>query len=201
MTALALRDAGFLGWRELAWQRPARSTETATWANVKVPPPSAAASTDEPNSPKATPMPNWFQPVADRLGHLLGLPDGWDGPGTLSVEVAVVERTFGALFAVTAQNTRPPSIAPGHDGSLQLAWYVPEFDLEIDIPRSGNPSAWLYEHSSGEELELSLTSPRTTEPLSRNWLRTKLKWSGHHNPVRDAAGNVLPHDDPRHDTE
>jgi hypothetical protein len=168
MTALALRDAGFLGWRGgLTRERPARSTETATWANVNVPPPSAAASTDEPDSPKAAPLPNWFQPVADRLGHLLGLPDGWDGPGTFRVGVPVVERTFGALFAVAAQNTRPPSIAPGHDGSLQLAWYVPEFDLEIDIPRSGHPSAWLYEHNSGAELELSLPSPELETAIAR----------------------------------
>ena len=168
MTALALRDAGSLGWTGgLTRERPARSAETATWAKVKVPPPSGAASTDEPDSPRAVPLPNWFQPVADRLGYLLGLPDGWDGPGTRRVEVAVVQRTFGALFAVAAQNTRPPSIAPGHDGSLQLAWYIPEFDLEIDMPRSGNPSAWLYKHSSGEELELSLTSPELQTAIAR----------------------------------
>ena len=169
MIALALRDPGFDGWTGgFTRQRPARSTDTATWAQVEVPAPSAAASTDEPDSPKAPLLPDWFQPVADRLRHLLALQDGWDGPGTLRVEAAVVERTFGALFAVTAQNTPPPSIAPGQDGSLQLAWYVPEFDLEINIPRSGHPSAWLYEHNnSGQEIELSLTSPQLRTAIAR----------------------------------
>jgi hypothetical protein len=168
MTVLALRDTGFFpGSRELAWLRRTRPTQTATWSIIEAPPPSAAASTEEADSPKVMPFPNWFQPVVDRLLHLLALPDGWDGPGTLRVDPQVVERTFGALFAVTAENTRPPSIAPGPDGSLQLAWYVPEFDLEIDIPRSGNPSAWLHEHSSGEESELSLTSPQLQTAIAR----------------------------------
>jgi len=162
MTALALRDLETGGFTR---ERRSRSNEpAATWAKVKVPPPSAAASTDEPDSPKE---PDWFQPVADRLLHLMRLQDGWDGPGTLGVGAAVIERTFEALFAVTAQNTRPPSIAPGQDGSLQLAWYVPEFDLEIDIPRSGHPTAWLYERSSGQELELSLTSPQLRTAIAR----------------------------------
>jgi hypothetical protein len=167
MIAVAVRYPDLSRPRDLAWRKPARSTPTATWLIVEAPPPSGAASTEEADSPKVTPLPNWFQPVASRLVHLLGLPNGWDGPGTLSVDAAVVERTFEALFAVTAQNTRPPSIAPGHDGSLQLAWYVPEFDLEIDIPRSGNPTAWLYEHNSGEELELSLTSPQLQTAIAR----------------------------------
>lgn len=167
--ALALRDAGSLAWTGgLTWERPARSTEAAaTWAKVEVPPPSGAASTDEPDSPKAVRKPDWFQSVADRLRHLLRLQDGWDGPGTLGIEAAVVERTFRALFSVTAQNTRPPSIAPGQDGSLQLAWYVSEFDLEIDIPRSGNLSAWLYENSSGEASELPLNSPQLRTAIAR----------------------------------
>jgi hypothetical protein len=169
MTAvLALRDAAFFHWTGgLTRERPTRSTETATWANVEVPAPSAAASTSEPDSPKAAVPPNWFKPVVDRLRHLSGLSDGWDGPGTLRVEEAVVTRTLLVLFNVTTQNTRAPSIAPGHDGSLQLAWYVPEFDLEIDIPRSGKPSAWLYERSSGDELELPLTSAKLQTAIAR----------------------------------
>jgi hypothetical protein len=168
MTALALRDLDFPRSRELAWRRPARFTATATWSIVEAPPPSDAASTTEADSPKATPIPNWVQPVVNRLGHLLRLPDGWDGPGTLSIQPWVAERAFEALLLVTAgQNTRPPSIAPGPDGSLQLAWYVREFDLEVDIPPFGNPIAWLYDHSSGDESEFSLTSPRLRTAIAQ----------------------------------
>jgi hypothetical protein len=108
-----------------------------------------------------------MHPVVDRLNHLLQLPDGWDGPGTRRVNEKVVEKTLLVLFDVAAQNTRPPSIAPGPDGSLQLAWYVREFELEIDIPSSGNPSASLYEHNTGDESELSLTSPQLRTAITR----------------------------------
>jgi hypothetical protein len=167
MIALAFQDTNFVRPGELVWRRPARSTQAATSSIVEGPASSSAASTEETDSPKVTPMPIWFQPVADRLRHLLALPYGWDGPGTLGVDEAVVVRTLRALFAITDQNTRPPSIAPGHDGSLQLAWYVPEFELEIDIPRSGNPSAWLYENSSDEESELPLNSPQLRTAIAR----------------------------------
>jgi hypothetical protein len=103
---------------------------------------------------------NWLQPVVDRLGHLSRLQPGWGGPNTLAVDASVVVRTLEALVSIAGEKTRPPSISPGPDGSLQLAWYVREFDLEIDIPRSGNPIAALYEHGSGKETELPLTSPK-----------------------------------------
>lgn len=167
MIALAFQDTNFVRPGELVWRRPARSTQAATSSMVEGPAPSSAASTEEADSPKVALMPIWFQPVADRLLHLLTLPRGWDGPETLGVDAAVVERTLRALFAIMDQNTRPPSIAPGHDGSLQLAWYVAEFDLEIDIPRSGNPSAWLYENNSGEESELSLNSSQLRTAIAR----------------------------------
>jgi hypothetical protein len=133
MIALAFQDTNFVRPGELVWRRPARSTQAATSSVVEGPAPSSAASTEEADSPKLMPMPIWFRPVADRLLRLLALPPGWDGPGTLAVDTAVVEKTLRTLFAITDQNTRSPSIAPGHDGSLQLAWYLPEFDLEIDM--------------------------------------------------------------------
>jgi hypothetical protein len=109
----------------------------------------------------------WLQPVANRLSHLAQLQDGWDGPGTLGVDEGVVLRAFETLALVATEKTRAPSISPGQDGSLQLAWYAREFELEIDIPRSGNPTASLYEHESGEESELSLTSPQLCAAIGR----------------------------------
>src|SRR5271166_4646468 len=120
MIALAFQDTNFVRPGELVWRRQTRATQAATSQVVEGPPPSNAASTEEADSPKVTPMPIWFQPVADRLLHLLALPPDWDGPGTLGVDRAAVEGTLWALFAITDQNTRPPSIAPGHDGSLNL---------------------------------------------------------------------------------
>jgi hypothetical protein len=112
----------------------------------------------------------WIHPILDRLVHLTQLQDGWDGPGTLRVDETVIAKTLEtvALIATIAtERTRVPSISPGQDGSLQLAWYAREFELEIDIPRSGNPSASLYEHGSGEEWELPVTSRQLQAAIGR----------------------------------
>jgi hypothetical protein len=164
MTAVARRVADVPGW---GWPRQSsdlvyRSTHTSTWSRVKEPPPSAPASTDETDS-----VGTWLQPVMDRLNHLAQLQDGWGGPGTRSIDEGVIWRALETLALIATEKTRSPSISPGQDGSLQLAWYAREFELEIDIPRSGNPTASLYEHESGEESELSLTSPQLYAAIGR----------------------------------
>jgi hypothetical protein len=156
--------------RWLAWQRPAwrnRSTQTATWSNVETPPPSAAASTDEVDSPRAIVATTWLRPVVDRLNHLLELQDGWDGPETVGIDIEVAQKTIEILGLIATEKTRPPSISPGQDGSLQLAWYAREFELEIDVQRSGNVTVSLCEHASDQELELTLTSPQLSTVIKR----------------------------------
>jgi hypothetical protein len=111
--------------------------------------------------------PIWLYPVAHRLHHLLQLQDGWDGPGTRGVNADVVVRTIRALVTIASAKTRPPSISPGRDGSVQLAWYTGDLDLEIDIPRSGPVMASLYVHASGRETELALTSLKLHAAMER----------------------------------
>jgi hypothetical protein len=155
---------GRLAWRSpTAWAE--RSTQTATWSNVEVPPPSAAASTDEVGSPAATVATTWLQPVVDRLNHLLQLQDGWDGQGTLGITLEVADKTLETLVLIATENTRPPSISPSQDGSLQLAWYAREFELEIEVPRSGNVTASLYRRAVDQDFELPLTSPQLSEVI------------------------------------
>lgn len=105
--------------------------------------------------------------MVSRLNYLLQLQNGWGGPGTLGVEIEVVRKTLETLFRIATEKTRPPSISPGQDGSLQLAWYAREFELEIDIPRSGDLTASLYKHDSGQESELALTSPQLYAAIER----------------------------------
>jgi hypothetical protein len=109
----------------------------------------------------------WLGPVVDRLNHLLQLQDGWDGPGTLGFDIEVAQKTIEILGLIAAEETRPPSISPGQDGSLQLAWYAREFELEIDVPRSGNVTVSFYEHGSDQDLELTLTSPQLSAAINR----------------------------------
>jgi hypothetical protein len=163
MTALALRVTDLARPR---WPSTGESFRTSTWSRVKESAPSAPASTNEADSQRVTDA-TWVVPVMERLDHLLQLQDGWDGPGTLGIDVDVVQKTIEILARIAAKKTRPPSISPGQDGGLQLAWYVREFELEIDIPRSGDLTASLYEHDSGQESELELTSPQLYAAIER----------------------------------
>lgn len=163
--ALAYRETDTARPRAHARRRPAwtsSSTHTSTASNVEMPPSSAAASTDEVGSQCPA---IWLQPVVDRLNRLLQLQDGWDGPGTLGIDIEVAERALKTLEGIATEKTRPPSISPGPDGSLQLAWYDREFELEIEVPRSGNMAVSLYKHSSDQELELTLTSPELSAAI------------------------------------
>jgi hypothetical protein len=169
MTSVALRADGILGWRSPTVTVRQSVTNTSTWSRVKEPTPSAPASTDETDSRRVI-QKSWLQPVMNRLVHLAQLEDGWGGPGTLRIDEGVLRKAYEALARIAliaTEKTRPPSISPGQDGSLQLAWYIREFELEIDIPRSGDPTASLYEHESGEETELLLTSPRLYAVIGR----------------------------------
>jgi hypothetical protein len=156
---LAFRGPDVFGLVRLSWQDSNwtgnRSNRTSTLSNVEAPPPSAAAAASSQRVAA-----KWIEPVVNRLNHLLQLQDGWGGLGTLHVDPDVVWKTIGTLIRVASERTRPPSISPGPDGSLQLAWYSRDFELEIEVPRSGDPTASLYEHDTEEESELTLASPK-----------------------------------------
>jgi hypothetical protein len=109
----------------------------------------------------------WLQPVVDRLNYLLQLQDGWDGPETLGIGIEVAQKTIETLGLIATEKTRPPSIAPGQDGSVQLAWYARKFELEIDVPRSGDLVVSLYEHASDQESELTLTSSQLSDAIEQ----------------------------------
>lgn len=168
MMALAIRETCRARSEGVFWQRPGvayRSPHTWTSPSVEEPPPSEAANTSEAVSQRDTTS-RWLG-VVQRLNHLLQLQDGWDGPGTLRIDRDAVRKTLEFLIRIASERTRPPSVSPGHDGSLQLAWYGRELELEVDIPRSGDPTASLYEHDTGRELELALTSPELDAAIQR----------------------------------
>lgn len=166
--ALALRETYHARSGTLFWQSPGpASCVTHTWTSpsVEEPRPSEAANTTEVDSERDTTS-RWLG-VVNRLNQLLQLQDGWGGPGTLRLDRDVVRKTIEILVRVADTKTRPPSLSPGHDGSLQLAWYGRDVELEIDIPHSGDATASLYERDTGRELELALTSPELDAAIGR----------------------------------
>jgi hypothetical protein len=102
----------------------------------------------------------WLKPVVDRLNHLLLLQNGWDGPESSAISGSIAIKAYNTLAQVALTKTRPPSISPGRDGSLQIAWYARDLELEIDIPRAGSPTISLYDRNAETEIELTLTSPQ-----------------------------------------
>lgn len=101
----------------------------------------------------------WHSAVLKRLSHLRKLEDGWDGAGSVRVDLDAIRKAWRILVAVTRAETRPPSIAPGRDGNLQIAWYARDIELEIDVPSHGEPSVSLYDRNTGEERDVTFGSP------------------------------------------
>jgi hypothetical protein len=110
---------------------------------------------------------DWSIPVATRLQHLARLVDGWDGPGSTRIDREVVAKAWRLLVTIAPPEARPPSISPGRDGSLQLAWYTRDFELEIDIPQTGDMAFSLYDQKSGREIEGSTRSPELLAGINR----------------------------------
>ncbi|ANT51208.1 hypothetical protein GCM10007880_31020 [Mesorhizobium amorphae] len=62
------------------------------------------------------------------------------------------------LEKIAAPGTPPPTLVPGSDGSLQIEWHAHEFDIEVDILRVNEVSAWMFDHRTDVETELELTN-------------------------------------------
>jgi hypothetical protein len=106
-------------------------------------------------------------PVVDRLNHLLQLQEGWDGAGTLGIRIEVALKALETLQLIATEKTRSPSISPGQDGSLQLAWYAKEFELELEVSPSQDVTVSLYERASGQESELTLSSSELSAAIGQ----------------------------------
>ena len=165
-TALAYMDNYHFGARR-PWVNLNYSGYTTTTSVVQQIPRSGAATTDQASSFDTSVEVIWMKPTVDRLNHLLLLQDGWDGPGAKAVPPIVAMKALDTLSQIAVPDTRPPSISPGRDGTLQLAWYARDFELEIDIPHTGNPAVSLYNRNTDAELDLTLRSPELVAALKR----------------------------------
>ena len=85
-------------------------------------------------------LPDWSQPVAERLGHLLALRDGWTGAASARVERRLAELVLNDVLPIVMpdQGGPLPQIVPCVDGGLQLEWHVGGWNIEVTLSPLGD---------------------------------------------------------------
>ncbi len=86
----------------------------------------------------------------DRSRWILGLPEDWDGEGTEAYTESTWQRAV-AFLKQQAAHVREcgseldiPRILPGPEGSIDLHWEKPDYELLINIPRDPQRRATFY---------------------------------------------------------
>jgi hypothetical protein len=98
-------------------------------------------------------LPDWFEPVVDRLAQLLRLPANWDSHGARSVAPQAVIAVVRALLETMPEDVTGPSIVPTVDGGVQLEWHSRGIDLEVGVLPSAHYSVSFEDHQRGEAWE------------------------------------------------
>jgi len=105
------------------------------------------------------------------------LPDNWDGEGAKAYEKATWERAaeFIKLLAyhVWKKNQKIitiPRFLPGPDGSIDIHWKVPTFDLLINIPESPSEPATFAADDYGKNSAKGTFDLRKMNQMLVYWL-------------------------------
>jgi hypothetical protein len=103
----------------------------------------------------------WARATVDRLLALVPLKDNWDRRGSAAVRGDALSFAWTILAQVMPADGQTPVIVPLGNGGIQIEWSVPNVELEMEITRPFQISAFLYDRTNGEELEV----PVDTENL------------------------------------
>lgn len=98
---------------------------------------------------------NWHDVFDRRLSSVISLNDGWDGAASLKVnERAILSaRHLLKLAFAGVSHPAPPTVMPGADGGLELAWYLNDVRFQFEIEPDGTENAWVQDRRSGREDE------------------------------------------------
>ncbi len=90
----------------------------------------------------------FYKDIEDTIAKILNLQENWDGEGgkcynkeTLYRAAEFVKKLSFALWRKTQKLITPPKILPGPDGSIDVHWKSPKFDLLVNIPENPDESA------------------------------------------------------------
>jgi hypothetical protein len=108
---------------------------------------------------------------------ILQLPDDWDGQGSPRYSAVVLDRATAFLathlrevwerFGVSCSI---PKIGPGPDGSIDLHWKRPSWELLVNIPADGDAMAAFYGDNYGTQKIKGSLDPRKFNLGIATWL-------------------------------
>ena len=96
----------------------------------------------------------WVRATIDRLLALVPLKDNWDRRGSAAVRGDVLSFAWTILAQVMPADGQAPVIVPLGNGGIQIEWTAHEVELEMEITRPFQISAFLYNRANDEELEV-----------------------------------------------
>lgn len=119
-----------------------------------------------------------IQPAIDSSCYLLELEDDWDTEGSPAIAIATWNRAVEWLKNHADQIGRshgieidPPHIGPGPDGSIDLHWDFPEYELLINFPADPAAMADCYGDDRGRIRFKATLDPKTTNEGVLLWLK------------------------------
>ena len=106
--------------------------------------------------------------AADRLTHLSGLKDGWNGDGSIRISrtsLDVCAKLLCSLASCSHHLVRLAFISPLSSGGVELEWdSLHSEDLLLSIPTKGSPIEYIISHpESGDTIEEGIV--RTQEAI------------------------------------
>ncbi|MCH7702483.1 MAG: hypothetical protein IID37_12430 [Planctomycetes bacterium] len=119
-----------------------------------------------------------IQPAIESSRYLLQLEDDWDTEGSPAITEATWTRAVEWLNNHAVQIWRshgieidPPDIGPGPDGSIDLHWDFPEYELLINFPTDPDAMADCYGDDRGAIRFKATFDPKTTNEGVLLWLK------------------------------
>lgn len=99
----------------------------------------------------------WLESALRRLKELEGLGPGWDGASARPVNPALIQSAWSFISSdlVSALEAKP-DVVPTFQGGLLIEWHTTAVDLIIESIPSGQPSFYLCDNETGDEIEAAL---------------------------------------------
>lgn len=111
--------------------------------------------------------PPWFDTVLERLEQFLELPRGWDAYDAAPVSLEAAQTVLTVLALISDRSTPEPTLVPLPSGGVQIEWYYPRLEIEVEVHSALHLTALCEDVLLGEEEELELSADLS--PLVR-WI-------------------------------
>jgi hypothetical protein len=93
----------------------------------------------------------WARATIDRLVALASLKENWDQRGSAAPRADVLSFAWTILAQIMPSDGKAPVIVPLGNGGVQIEWNAPHVELEIEVTRPFEVSAFLFEDGRDDE--------------------------------------------------